>query len=124
MSFYNEYKTSELFQVIQESNFTEDEYDDLKNELETGYETNNALPMSETSERACALIRFAIKHLCRVYPSFGVSQYMVTGVAHGNPNDIVRREVDATHDEQAKFYFHTQYNHKEYKVTNVTKIAE
>ena len=122
MSFYNEYKTSELFQVIQESNFTEDEYDDLKNELETGYKTNNALPMSETSERACALIRFAIKHLCRVYPSYGINNYVVLGVSHDNDSETVVKEVDATHEEQAKFYFHTHYNHKQYKVVSVTKL--
>lgn len=123
MSYYSEYKTSELFQVIQASDFSEEEYDDLKNELEASYELNQSEPKSDASERVCALIRFAIKHLCRVYPTFGVSQYMVTGMAHGNPNDVVHREVDATHDEQAKFYFHTQYNHKEYKVTDVTKLS-
>lgn len=122
MNTYAAYKESELFQVIQSSNLSEVEYNYLKNELEHESETNRLEEHSDTSERTGELIRLAIKHLCRVYPTFGVSQYKVTGVAHNDNTDVVEREVDATHSEQAKFYFHTRYDHKHYRVTSVVKL--
>lgn len=127
-NYYNEYKKSELYNTISSSDFTECEYNELKQELESTYNAiskeSEQSPEYELVNGAAAMLRYAIKHLCRMYPTFGINNYMVLGVSHDNDSETVVKEVDATHEEQAKFYFHTHYNHKQYKVVSVTKLAE
>ena len=126
-NYYNEYKKSELYTIISGSDFTEYEYNELKQELESAY-----IAISRESEQpteyelvdgADEMLRYAIKHLCRLYPTFGVSLYKVKGTSHTNVQDVVTHTVDATHEEQAKFYFHTKYSHRQYRVTEVEKAT-
>lgn len=125
-NYYNEYKKSEMYNAISSSDLTESEYNEWKQELESAN-----IAISRESEQpleyklvdgAVEMLRYAIKHLCRMYPSYGINNYVVLGVSHNNDSETVVREVDATHEEQAKFYFHTHYNHKQYKVVSVTKL--
>lgn len=126
MNYYNEYKKSEMYNAISSSDLIESEYNEWKQELESAYiaisrATEHPLEY-ELVDGAVEMLRYAIKHLCRMYPTYGINNYLVLGVSHDNDSETVVKEVDATHEEQAKFYFHTHYNHKQYKVVSVTKL--
>lgn len=117
---YSIYKKSELYTVIESSEFSETEYEELRGELEATQEAVDST--ADASSETFALLRFAMKHLCRKYPHYGVRHYRVTGVSHTNSEDVVESVVDATHEEKAKFYFHTRFNHTEYRVTKVELV--
>lgn len=125
-NYYNEYKKSELYNTISSSDFTENEYNELKQELESTYTAisneSEQSPEYDLVNGATAMLRYAIKHLCRMYPTYGVRQYKVHGESH-KKDAVVSHIVNATHEEQAKFYFHTRYDHKQYKVTSVVKLT-
>lgn len=125
-NYYNEYKKSEMYNAISSSDLTESEYNEWKQELESAYIAISREPEQpleyELADGAVEMLRYAIKHLCRIYPTYGVCQYQVRGKSH-TKGEAVSHVVNATHEEQAKFYFHTRYDHKQYKVTSVVKLT-
>lgn len=114
MNTYTRYKETNLFEEIQNSDYDERGYDELRCELDSACE-------AETDETTLKALRLAVKHLCRIYPQYGRANYTVTATPHGNAVGEVVHVVDATHEEQARFYFHTRYSHKQYRVTSVVK---